>query len=149
MVEGVLMLASHSYLKAAVASVARATLCSINAVSSFSAGKKNIQDIQNNLGMKRYYSKRSLYLSKPPAFTTLSSCHRLSLSQSATTVPPRDFTGSHNIKRLNTPSVHIHNEPTIFALSTAPGRSAIAIIRISGPACLKVRFLFSKSQSIW
>ncbi len=31
-----------------------------------------------------------------------------------------------------------HNEPTIYALSTAPGRAAIAIIRISGPACLTV-----------
>ena len=27
---------------------------------------------------------------------------------------------------------------TVFALSTAPGRAAIAIIRISGPACLGV-----------
>lgn len=30
------------------------------------------------------------------------------------------------------------DEPTIYALSTAPGRAAIAIIRISGPACLTV-----------
>lgn len=30
------------------------------------------------------------------------------------------------------------NEPTIYALSTAPGRAAIAIIRISGSACLAV-----------
>lgn len=30
-------------------------------------------------------------------------------------------------------------DPTIYALSTPPGRSAIAIIRISGPACLHVR----------
>jgi tRNA modification GTPase len=29
-------------------------------------------------------------------------------------------------------------EDTIFALSTAPGRAAIAIIRISGPACLAI-----------
>ena len=29
-------------------------------------------------------------------------------------------------------------EPTIYALSTAPGRAAIAIIRLSGPACLNV-----------
>lgn len=29
-------------------------------------------------------------------------------------------------------------EPTIYALSTAPGRAAIAIIRVSGPACLTV-----------
>lgn len=27
---------------------------------------------------------------------------------------------------------------TIYALSTAPGRAAIAIVRISGPACLDV-----------
>ena len=31
-----------------------------------------------------------------------------------------------------------NDEPTIYALSTAPGRAAIAIIRISGPACLTV-----------
>ena len=31
-----------------------------------------------------------------------------------------------------------NGEPTIYALSTAPGRAAIAIIRISGPACLTV-----------
>ncbi len=30
------------------------------------------------------------------------------------------------------------DDPTIYALSTAPGRAAIAIIRISGPACLTV-----------
>ncbi|KAL9125413.1 MAG: hypothetical protein Q9217_005380 [Psora testacea] len=30
------------------------------------------------------------------------------------------------------------HDPTIYALSTAPGRAAIAIIRISGPASLKV-----------
>ena len=30
------------------------------------------------------------------------------------------------------------NDSTIYALSTAPGRGAIAIIRISGPACLSV-----------
>ncbi len=31
-----------------------------------------------------------------------------------------------------------HGEPTIYALSTAPGRAAIAIIRISGEACLSI-----------
>ena len=29
-------------------------------------------------------------------------------------------------------------DDTIYALSTAPGRAAIAIIRVSGPACLEV-----------
>jgi tRNA modification GTPase len=32
-------------------------------------------------------------------------------------------------------STKFHGDPTIYALSTAPGRAAIAIIRISGPAC--------------
>ncbi|KAK5730395.1 mitochondrial splicing system protein [Elasticomyces elasticus] len=31
-----------------------------------------------------------------------------------------------------------HIDPTIYALSTAPGRAAIAIIRISGPECLDI-----------
>ena len=35
-------------------------------------------------------------------------------------------------------SLNRSGEPTIYALSTAPGRAAIAIIRISGPACLTV-----------
>lgn len=30
-------------------------------------------------------------------------------------------------------------DSTIYALSTAPGRAAIAIIRVSGPACIEVR----------
>jgi hypothetical protein len=34
---------------------------------------------------------------------------------------------------------------TIYALSTAAGRAAIAVIRVSGPACLDVRFAFRQS----
>lgn len=33
----------------------------------------------------------------------------------------------------------IHSQSTIYALSTAPGKSAIAVVRISGPACIDVR----------
>lgn len=35
-------------------------------------------------------------------------------------------------------STLVLSQPTIYALSTAPGRAAIAVIRISGPACLDV-----------
>ena len=35
-----------------------------------------------------------------------------------------------------------HHEPTIYALSTAAGRAAIAVIRISGPACRQVGQFF-------
>lgn len=40
------------------------------------------------------------------------------------------------------------DEPTIYALSTAPGRAAIAIIRISGPACLTVYRALCPSKPI-
>jgi hypothetical protein len=36
-------------------------------------------------------------------------------------------------------SIH-QNEPTIYALSTAPGKAAIAVIRVSGSACREVLF---------
>lgn len=45
---------------------------------------------------------------------------------------------------LSSPSVALGVDSTIYALSTAPGRAAIAIIRISGPACLQVTSSFSE-----
>lgn len=33
-------------------------------------------------------------------------------------------------------------DSTIYALSTAPGRAAIAVVRVSGPACASVRSHF-------
>lgn len=49
---------------------------------------------------------------------------------------------------ISSPSVFLGAESTIYALSTAPGRAAIAIIRISGPACLQVlpRYFFEQSE---
>ena len=44
----------------------------------------------------------------------------------------------HLIEKRRTLSLVQNDEPTIYALSTAPGRAAIAIIRISGPACLTI-----------
>ena len=40
--------------------------------------------------------------------------------------------------RRSTSTLSQHNDSSIYALSTAPGRAAIAIIRVSGPACLTV-----------
>lgn len=60
------------------------------------------------------------------------------------------YYGSNNLKQpLLTPSLPTLNREggswkdpehgsTIYALSTAPGRAGIAIIRISGPSCLDV-----------
>ena len=44
----------------------------------------------------------------------------------------------HRKEVRRTLSLINNDEPTIYALSTAPGRAAIAIIRISGPACMSV-----------
>ena len=41
-----------------------------------------------------------------------------------------------------------HDEPTIYALSTAPGRAAIAIVRISGPACLTIYHALCPSRPL-
>jgi hypothetical protein len=43
---------------------------------------------------------------------------------------------------------HYHarfDEPTIYALSTASGKAAIAVIRISGPACRQVQLIHIRS----
>ena len=40
--------------------------------------------------------------------------------------------------QLGIESAKVHHDDTIYALSTAPGRAGIAIVRISGPACLEV-----------
>lgn len=52
---------------------------------------------------------------------------------------------SHPASRDN--AVAVSND-TIYALSTAPGKAGIAIVRISGPSCLDVRFPFPSALSI-
>jgi hypothetical protein len=47
----------------------------------------------------------------------------------------------NDLKDFNNSFTSISQVPdTIYALSTAAGRAAIAVIRVSGPACLDVRF---------
>ncbi|KAK0890004.1 hypothetical protein LTR02_015019 [Friedmanniomyces endolithicus] len=54
-----------------------------------------------------------------------------------TLLTPISYSSSDQPRRYASPH-HPHAEPTIYALSTAPGRAAIAVIRISGPACLDI-----------
>ena len=96
----------------------------------------------------RKFSQRFL---RPVAFAELLlRSHRASLSSRWATIlsTPSNQEGCPQSQALFGTSNHvrIHREPTIFALSTAPGRSAIAIIRISGPACLRVRFCTYRSH---
>lgn len=70
---------------------------------------------------------------------------RFSTPSSFTPLLPhgRCFTSS-SVNRVTRSTQAVRKEltdvdSTIYALSTAPGRAAIAIVRISGPACLEVR----------
>lgn len=63
-----------------------------------------------------------------PASLSASGKHQLSLSQT--------FAG-HDVRRHVFTTAGF-DEPSIYALSTAPGRAAIAVIRTSGPACLEI-----------
>jgi tRNA modification GTPase TrmE len=49
------------------------------------------------------------------------------------TRPPWSISQSR--RNISSPA---NQDPTIYALSSAPGRAAIAVIRISGPACLSI-----------
>jgi hypothetical protein len=54
------------------------------------------------------------------------------------------------LQHRNYQSTYIrHEDPTIYALSTAPGKAAIAVIRASGPACKTVQLhtILRQSQS--
>lgn len=59
-----------------------------------------------------------------------------------TLLAPRSSHALHHLnqdcRRRQSTSVAPHLEPTIYALSTAPGRAAIAVIRVSGPACTAI-----------
>ena len=46
------------------------------------------------------------------------------------------------------PATHRSVSDTIYALSTAPGRAAIALIRVSGPACLDIYRLLCPSRPL-
>ena len=47
---------------------------------------------------------------------------------------------------LQPPQLPNHYDSTIFALATAPGKAAIAVIRVSGPASREVRWLLASFQ---
>jgi tRNA modification GTPase len=73
-----------------------------------------------------------------PTLTRFGSFHarselRKEVNKAPAIQPQRSLRGKHRGF-----AVAATNEPTIYALSTAAGRAAIAIIRISGPACLTV-----------
>ena len=53
----------------------------------------------------------------------------------------RNTTRSNLSESGNRPSSTFQHFDTIYALSSGAGRAAIAVIRVSGPACLEVSFI--------
>lgn len=82
---------------------------------------------------------------KLPRFETFSTfpqrCTNNAIPQSGGSTKEYSRRNAYNFGTLSADS------STIFALSTAPGRAAIAIIRISGPACLDVSILEIKAET--
>jgi tRNA modification GTPase len=82
---------------------------------------------------------RSSCLSSTPKFCPLAvlsaSAFATKTNQSETSNIRRSLIFSRHQSSSPECSTRFYNDPTIYALSTAPGRAAIAIIRISGPAC--------------
>ena len=83
----------------------------------------------------RYYNRVRLFITSPPDARV---CSTGVLAASA---PGK--VSQHSAQRQPTSSICASNlsknrDPSIYALSTAAGRAAIAIIRVSGPACLPV-----------
>jgi len=85
----------------------------------------------------RNFSSRALYprtaLLRKPALIK-SRLGRLSISVATPTIQ-RNFSSASAIDYSS------FNDETVYAVSTAPGRAGIAIVRISGPSCLEVSTL--------
>ena len=91
---------------------------------------RNLPDLSNHSFRSTHPPTRSLSF-QSFIFTALRS---RSIHRSLHTSPATEHLSTIN-KRL---SIVRSDEPTIYALSTAPGRAAIAIIRLSGLDCLNV-----------
>ncbi|KAI4224195.1 MAG: hypothetical protein L6R36_004855 [Xanthoria steineri] len=100
------------------------------------------------MSTRRYFNVSQLLQKRLASTRLLFRTGRTSLSQDSTIVLPAGLSqikcprspsfSRHPQRSCTSKTVNVYDEPTIFALSTAPGKSAIAIIRISGPACLKI-----------
>ena len=75
----------------------------------------------------------------------VSSAHRNGLflssfvsSRDAIPSRPRGAVRASQVRHYHFDGTHNTDEPTIYALSTATGKAAIAVVRVSGPACRQV-----------
>jgi tRNA modification GTPase len=95
--------------------------------------------------MRLARSSSSLAITRSPCLSPIpKSCPLAVLSASAFATKTnqsrtwnirRSLIFSRHQSSISESSTRFYGDPTIYALSTAPGRAAIAIIRISGPAC--------------
>ncbi|KAJ5758840.1 hypothetical protein N7520_005996 [Penicillium odoratum] len=84
--------------------------------------------------VSRWASFRPAWNRAPAAGLRSSLRHRIVIHPPAQRVswPSRSFTSSPMRRFM------LDSDSTIYALSTAPGRAAIAVVRVSGPACVSI-----------
>ncbi|KAJ9642002.1 mitochondrial splicing system protein [Coniosporium tulheliwenetii] len=95
---------------------------------------------------KRLQLPTLLHHSSFPRLLSASKCstalqpRRCQTSASRLPVDPRVSAsqGAHHSDTAFVKASDSGSEPTIYALSTTPGRAAIAVIRVSGPACVEI-----------
>jgi tRNA modification GTPase len=95
--------------------------------------------------MRLARSSLSLAITRLPCLSSIPKSCPLAVSSASAFATKTNQSGTSNIRRslifsrnqssIPISSTRLYGDPTIYALSTAPGRAAIAIIRISGPAC--------------
>ncbi|OAX82031.1 hypothetical protein ACJ72_03628 [Emergomyces africanus] len=90
--------------------------------------------------MRRYFSKTLRWASLPSPSWTSPRCLNSVKGEQPYGYTPLKTQNQHGLRRWQSTSSVVGEQPssTIYALSTAPGRAAIAIIRISGPACVQI-----------
>ncbi|OJD12866.1 hypothetical protein AJ78_06602 [Emergomyces pasteurianus Ep9510] len=89
--------------------------------------------------MRRYFSKPFRWASTPSPLWISHCCLNSVKGQQPCGPSPLKSRNQHGLIRWqSTGSIVSESSSTIYALSTAPGRAAIAIVRISGPACVQI-----------
>ena len=97
--------------------------------------------LQNALSKARFSSRNVSRNSLIPIAHHWSSTLRISSSGSRSvskTSSSAPYPTSRH--RGTTADTLSYGDDTVYALSTAPGRAGIAIVRISGPSCLEARY---------
>ena len=95
--------------------------------------------------------RRNNILRSLSVFQSFGPCDRTITRGRGGQIRPRfhsTFAVHHEFERWQASATHLAPSDTIYALSTPPGRAAIAVVRVSGPACLDIYRLLCPKRSL-